>query len=226
MNLPQSVDFIDIHTHYSKPVAGVFIVENLMAHEERTPEDVPELACTFGIHPWNLNENNYGQLIKKVNRVAGASNLMAIGEAGFDKIKGPEMELQRKAFEEQIAISEEIKKPVIIHCVRAWDELLSAQRKLHPKMPWLIHGFRGKTELAAQLISKGFFLSFWFDFVIRPESAQLLKSLPKDRIFLETDGADVDIRDIYKKVSSDLNMSVDELKAVILTNFKVFFGNN
>ena len=68
-------------------------------------------------------------------------------------------------------------------------------------MPWLIHGFRGNIELAQQLISKGMYLSFWFDFVIRPESSELLRSLPKDRIFLETDGADVDIRDIYKKVA-------------------------
>ena len=91
-------------------------------------------------------------------------------------------------------------------------------------MPWLVHGFRGNEELADQLISKGMYLSFWFDFVLRPESADLLKSLPTDRIFLETDGADVDIRDIYKKVSDDLDMSVDELKAIIFSNFFNLFN--
>ena len=67
------------------------------------------------------------------------------------------------------------------------------------------------------------FLSFWFDFVLRPESAGLLRALPEDRIFLETDGADVDIRDIYKKVSNDKGISVEELKRIILTNYKIFF---
>ena len=68
-------------------------------------------------------------------------------------------------------------------------------------MPWLIHGFRGNVELAKQLLSKGMYLSFWFDFIIRPESSKLVRSLPKERIFLETDGADVDIRTIYEKVA-------------------------
>ena len=64
MNLPQTGDYIDIHTHGGKPAAGIFILENLMAHEERIPEDIPGVAYTFGIHPWFLNENNYKQLIK------------------------------------------------------------------------------------------------------------------------------------------------------------------
>jgi TatD DNase family protein len=120
-------------------------------------------------------------------------------------------------------ISEEIKKPVIIHCVRGWDELLSVQKKLRPKMPWLVHGFRGNSELAGQLLSKGMYLSFWFEFVLRPESAGLLRSLPTDRIFLETDGADVDIRQIYYKVAIDLNIKVDQLKKIIINNYITFF---
>ncbi len=223
MNLPQPFDYIDIHTHGAISSSGVFAIENLMAHEERIPENFPDMMCTYGIHPWYLNNNNYTKLVNSVNAITASPNLVAFGEAGFDKIKGPSMELQRRAFEEQIAISEEKKKPVVIHCVRAWDELLAVHKKLHPEMPWLIHGFRGNSELAMQLLSKGMYLSFWFDFVIRPEAAQLLNKLPRERIFLETDGADIDIRDIYKKVASDLDLSVDELKLVINTNFITFF---
>lgn len=223
MNLPQPGDYIDIHTHGGKAGSGVFFIENMMAHEERTPKDFPEQACTFGIHPWFLNKNNYDQLLNNVKAVTGFSNLVAIGESGFDKLRGPATELQRRSFEKQIAISEEIKKPIIIHCVRAWEELFAIHKKFHPKMPWLVHGFRGKVELAGQLLSKGMYLSFWFDFVIRSESAPLLRSLPKDRIFLETDGADVDIKVIYEKVASDLDISIDELKSIILTNFNNFF---
>jgi len=224
MNLPQPGDYIDIHTHDAKPAEGIFIIETLMAHEKRTPDDIPEQACTFGIHPWYLNDKNYDQLLISVKAVTGFPNLFAIGEAGFDKLRGPSPELQRRAFEEQIIISEEINKPVVIHCVRAWDELLPGHKKLKPKMPWLVHGFRGSKELAAQLLSKGIYLSFWFDFIMRPESAGLLKSLPTGRIFLETDGADADIKAIYGKVAGDLDISVEELKKIILSNFKEFFS--
>jgi TatD DNase family protein len=224
MNLPQPGDYIDIHTHAGKISTGIYIIENLMAHEDRTPGDIPEQACTFGIHPWYLNNNNFDQLLNSVIAVTGFPNLVAIGEAGFDKLRGPSMELQRRAFEEQITISEEIKKPVVIHCVRAWDELIPEHKRLKPKMPWLIHGFRGNKQLAAQLLSKGIYLSFWLGFVIRPESSNLLQSLSTDRIFLETDGADVKIKTIYEKVAVDLDLSVDELKSIILTNFKDFFS--
>ncbi len=219
MNLPQPGDFINIHTHGGNPEAGIFIVENLMAHEGVFPSEIEGIAYSFGIHPWFLNESNKQQLLKSVRKIAGHPSLTAIGEAGFDKIKGPAMELQISTFEEQAAISEEYKKPMFIHCVRAWEELLAARKKIRPAMPWIVHGFRGNTELAAQLISKGLYLSFWFDFVLKPESSALLKSLPGERIFLETDGADVDIRDIYNKVSADLNLEVEELKSIILVNY-------
>jgi TatD DNase family protein len=226
MNLPHPGDYIDIHSHGSKPVAGIFTVENQMAHEGYLPESVPGVAHSFGIHPWFLNEKNHKQLIRSVREVAGNTQIIAVGEAGFDKLNGPSPELQRKTFEEQVLIAEEFRMPVVVHCVRAWEELLSVYKNLRPQMPWLIHGFRGNKVLAAQLLSKGMFLSFWFDFVIRQESSDLLKCLPVDRIFLETDGADVDIKDIYRKVSGDLLVTVEELKSTILTNFFVFFDSN
>lgn len=223
MHFPQDGDYIDIHIHGGKPAEGIFILQTLMAHEEYIPEDIEGLSYTCGIHPWFLNENNSQELLRSLHISAAMPLVMAIGEAGFDKLRGPSMELQRRVFEEQIVISESIRKPVIIHCVRAWDELLSVQKKMKPEMPWLIHGFRGNAELAGQLLSKGMYLSFWFDFILRPGSEALIKSLPADRIFLETDGADVDIRTIYEKVANDLNITVDKLKSIILNNFKTFF---
>lgn len=219
MYLPQPGDYIDIHVHGGKPAFGMFILESLMAHEGKLPVDVSGIAYTYGIHPWFLNEENHKQLINSVENTVIQPEIIAIGEAGFDRLRGPSPELQSRAFEEQIIISEKISKPVVIHCVRAWDELLAVYKKIKPKMPWLIHGFRGNVDLASQLLSKGFYLSFWFDFILRPESKELLKQLPADRIFLETDGADVDIKSIYNKVATDLDLSVDELKSIILKNF-------
>jgi TatD DNase family protein len=223
MNHPLPGDYIDIHTHGSGIIPGIYAVENLMAHEQRIPGDNPDLPSTYGIHPWHLDNRTLEHLIANVQSVASSPNLIAIGEAGFDKLRGPEIATQAKAFESQVIISEEFRKPLYIHCVRAWDELLPAHKRFRPKMPWLIHGFRGNPELAIQLISKGMYLSFWFDFIIRPEASKLVRSLPVERIFLETDGADVDIRMIYNKVAGDLDMSVDELKSAILSNLSEFF---
>ena len=224
MDLPLPGDYIDIHTHGSGRTDGIFAVENLMAHESRMPEDIPGRACTYGIHPWYLKSNTMDHLIERVYDAASRPGLIAIGETGFDKLRGPSADIQMKTFEKQVRISEEIEKPVVIHCVRSWDELLNVHKRLKPVMPWLIHGFRGRPELAKQLISKGMFLSFWFDFVVRPEASALLKSMPKERIFLETDGAEVDIRSIYEKVSRDMDITVDDMKKVVSDNFKIFFN--
>lgn len=213
-----------MHTHGGNPSEGLFIIECLMAHENKIPDNMPGVVYTFGIHPWFLNENNSVQQLQYVVNSLKHPNLIAIGEAGFDKLRGPSYELQNQMFEAQVRIAESHNKPVIIHCVKAWDELLAAQKKLNPSTLWMIHGFRGSPELANQLLSKGLYLSFWFDFVLRPSSSVLLRSLPKDRIFLETDGADVDIRDIYQKVASDLDIEVDDLKSMILRNYNNFFS--
>jgi TatD DNase family protein len=223
MELPLPGDYIDIHTHGSHTTPGIYAIENLMAHEAITPGDIPGRPCTFGIHPWYLNGDTFNGLIDNVRSSAVSFNVVAIGEAGFDKLRGPSLELQKNAFEEQVKISEEIRKPLFIHCVRSWDELLPVHKRLRPKMPWMVHGFRGNAELAMQLISKGMYLSFWFDFIVRPEASKLIMSLPKDRIFLETDGSDTGISTIYKKVAADLNLSEDDLKSVILANFIKFF---
>jgi TatD DNase family protein len=211
MNVPSPDDFIDIHNHGAESIDGVFSVEVLMAHEEREPENLPGITYTYGIHPWYLDENNHDRLIASVIKSADNELIIGIGEAGFE------------TFEEQVYIAEEHKKPVVIHCVRAWDELLQEHKKLKPKMPWLVHGFRGKPDLALQLVAKGMYLSFWFDFILRPESTLLIKSLPADKIFLETDGSGVDIREIYNKVSKDLDITVNDFKAIIISSFYKFF---
>jgi TatD DNase family protein len=224
MQHPRKDDFIDIHVHDGVTGPGIFLLESLMAHENKVPEDVPGVSFTYGIHPWFLNDSNYNEQIAAVEKTISNPDIIAVGEAGFDRLRGPSTELQQRAFMEQAAIAETNRKPVVIHCVRAWDELLPMYKKLRPKMPWLIHGFRGNIELADQLLSKGMYLSFWFGFIIRPESSILLRSLPEDRIFFETDGAEIAISSIYRKVADDLGKDVDELKSEIFNNYNNFFN--
>jgi len=223
MNLPEPGDYIDIHNHGAKPIHGHFQVENLMTHENRIPDNEAGLTYTIGIHPWFLTAENFKQQISIVRQYADHQNIIALGEAGFDRLKGPDAKLQETVFEEQVRIADDVSKPLFIHCVRAWDELLSESRKLRPSTPWIVHGFRGKKELAIQLISKGMYLSFWFDFILKPESTPLLKNLPKEKIFLETDGSGVNIETVYEKVAVDFDATKEELKAIIYSNFdKVF----
>ncbi len=223
MNLPEPGDYIDIHNHGATPCTNHFQVENLMTHQKRIPDNEKGLVYSIGIHPWFLTSENFKQQIETVIQYADHQNVIALGESGFDRIKGPSFDLQQNAFREHVRLAEKVKKPLFIHCVRAWDDLLSEKRILKPTMPWIIHGFRGSRELALQLLSKGLTLSFWFDFILRPVSSPLLKSLPKEKIFLETDGSNIDIEKLYEKVSADLELSIEELKGIIHNNFVNLF---
>lgn len=227
MNLPGEGTYIDIHDHGPVMSEGKFSVENLMAHENMAPDSSANKAYSIGIHPWHLTSENLDYQLKTVRKFSVHANVIAIGEAGFDRLRGPDMSLQKEAFTEQVRISEDVSKPLFIHCVRAWEELVTARRETKAMMPWIVHGFRGKRELALQLVSKGMYISFWFDFIIRPESSQLIRSLPGNRIFLETDGSGTEISDIYVKVAADLEVSVEELMEQIHINFRnVFYGQS
>ncbi len=224
MNVPSQDDFIDIHTHDAVPAPGIFKVENLMAHENRILNYADRMAFTAGIHPWHLNDQNRQSQFDYIREIASSPFLIAIGEAGFDRLRGPSIELQRSVFYDQVQLAAEVQKPLVIHCVRWWEELLLAHKKYKPHKPWMVHGFRGKKELALQLISCGMYISFWFDFIVRTEASALVRALPKERIFLETDGADIDIREIYSKVANDLSVTVEELKKIIYNNYKGLFS--
>lgn len=220
---PDKYDFINIHDHGADPHDGVFTIENIMVHEERSPGDIPGIAYSCGAHPWNIEEGNIDEQIRKVRGYASLPNVIAVGEAGFDRMRGADEVLQEKAFIAQVEISEEMRKPLFIHCVKAWDELLGCHRKMQPKMKWIIHGFRGKPELAAQLLGKDFYLSPWVEWAIRPESAVTLKSITLNRLFLETDGFDIDIEPVYRVVAEHLEIDLVALKKQLWENFDSLF---
>jgi TatD DNase family protein len=225
MNLPSEKDYIDIHNHGGGiPPEGIFTVENLIAAEERIPDFRARNAYSIGIHPWHLENADYSSQLKTVEKYAGHENIIALGEAGFDRLRGPSVDLQKKVFEEQAVLAARYSKPLFIHCVRAWEELISSHKAVKPVKPWIIHGFRGKPELAKQLVIRGMYISFWFEFIVRTEASVLVRSLPADRIFLETDGSGADIREIYRKVASDLHISENELVRQIYSNFMRVFS--
>lgn len=165
---------------------------------------------SVGIHPWQPDES----LLPELQRYALLSSVLAIGETGLDKTRAStphEWELQHSLFEAHIRLSEEVKKPLIIHCVKAWDELLHIRKITHPTMPWIIHGFRGKGALATQLLNSGFYLSFGP--LHHPDALKAAWSA--HRLFAETDDKLIDIRTVYQKIAHGLHIPVRTLSLEI-----------
>jgi TatD DNase family protein len=212
--------FYDVHSHKLSENENVVTVHSidlgLKGNAVFGVEDVrrrPHELFSAGIHPWNPDASKTAEL----KELALLSNVVAIGEAGLDKLKN-DFEMQKQLFEIQVQIAEKTGKPLIIHCVRAWNELLDVRKRFKPSVAWIIHGFRGGEKLAGQLIYAGMYLSFGKNF--HPES--LKKAWEAGRLLTETDDDNTDIRNVYESISETLNISQEELSAEAATAFGNF----
>ena len=141
-----------------------------------------DATYSVGVHPWWTMEERLDVLIEGVRFWAQHPQVVRIGECGLDKLKGGAIDVQERVFIEQVELSERLKKPLTIHCVKAFDRLLGLRKQLRPTQCWAIHGFRGKPELAQQLLAAGCDLSFG---TLYNEAAFNL--CPPDRRYRETD---------------------------------------
>ncbi|MBP1640342.1 MAG: TatD-related deoxyribonuclease [Bacteroidetes bacterium] len=171
--------------------------EAVSAHNKR--------VISVGLHPWNIGADWKKQL-QILGESAGREHVVLIGEAGLDKLCKTDFDLQQTVFLRQIELAEEIKKPLIIHCVKAWQELTAIHKKVIPSVPWILHGFRGKPELAKQLLELGFYLSFGEKF-----NEESLRITPLERLCTETDESKLTIDEIYSKIAETKETSIELL---------------
>lgn len=210
------MQYIDIHTHkFSDGSANAS--SDIICYNEICGKglQVPLKCCSIGIHPWYIYGDGKEQLRQLWERAA-CEEVRMIGEAGLDKLAEAPLPLQITLFEEQVACSEELQKPLVVHCVKAWQELVEIHRRMRPSEPWLVHGFRGKEALARQLLREGFYLSFGEHF----QTGAVLAAW-KERLFAETDDSSLDIMAVYQRISQALDCPLPLLQDQIARNFAV-----
>ncbi|SOD19749.1 TatD DNase family protein [Pedobacter xixiisoli] len=211
--------FLDIHTHQAKQERAVVAIQSLSLTESTFLAMPKTKPISIGIHPWYGKLEELPKNMKYLSVLARQKNVKLIGECGLDKLKGETMESQLQILEDQVTLAEELQKPLILHCVKAFDELIALKKRLQPSVPMIIHGFNKKHEMAEQLINQGFYLSFGAA-VLKSEEVAFAIEKTKHPFFLETDEAVVDIKEIYTKVAEIKKISLDELKDIIFANWK------
>lgn len=201
------MNIIDIHTHVMPEEPGTALVCIGCG-------PIPAAQGHFfsaGLHPWDVTGNDE-EKYNTLERLIANPLVSAVGECGFDTLKGPSHELQEQAFIRQIELSEQYAKPMILHVVRDFDSVIRLRRQLKPKQPWLIHGFRGGSAQMNQLYNHGILVSFG------PKcNSESLKSVPSDRLFLETDGQ-CPIGQVVSLAALTRNASPEVVKHQILRN--------
>ncbi len=207
------MDLLDIHTHILPPVPFQSILN--VTPEEMDPEAVGYFSV--GIHPWSVG-GNYRDRMELLKCVSRLPQVLAIGEAGLDKLSETDWELQEEVFEAQWRWAEVIRKPLIIHAVKSTGEMIRYKNHYRPVSPWVLHGFRGKKELARELVRHGFYLSFGERF-----NADAVAATPPDRIFVETDESTCSVMEIYNSLSDVLGISGNGFREQVQENVRTVF---
>lgn len=202
---------LDLHSHRPAPYP-----EGVISLGELGARLMEGQLYSAGIHPWDTATEVAQESWRRLEELAAMKQVVAIGECGVDLTKGAPMFRQLQVFRRQVELSEQVGKPLIIHCVKAADIILGLKRDLNPAQRWIIHGFRGKPELARQLTDKGISLSFGEKF--NPDT---LLGMPGDMIFAETDESVLTIEEIIGSLSVAANR---DLLPLIKGNIAALLG--
>jgi TatD DNase family protein len=202
------VKLLNVHTHYPSGSHAADEIVNLRPGEY---SGVLPRLYSAGLHPWFLREASLESDLEWLH--ACAQGAVAIGEAGLDKLVNTPADLQMAAFRACIAVSEQTGKPLIIHCVKAYEAVIAVKKNLKPVQPWIIHGFDKHPQTAAELLRAGCYLSFGKAlFNDRSHASRSLQSVPADRFFLETDDArDLTIEAVYTRAARIRGVTQEEM---------------
>ena len=213
------MEFFNLHTHKSTIQPNVLEVVNQYPQEF----DATIPYYSIGIHPWFIVEEQIEADLAIIESKLQEANCLAVGECGLDKRTEIPMELQQMVFEKQLLLAQKYQKPVVIHCVAAFQEVIALKKKLNISVPMLIHGFSKKSQIAKQLVDAGFYISFGKYLLLNTELEIVFKSVPDDRFFLETDTVEEGIEAVYELAAKYKGISVKEMQELVNSNFNKVF---
>ncbi len=245
--------FVDIHTHRRYTASDVVSVPNFSQKDlkngfsrrrigmSKASYTEGSLLASVGLHPWFLTRENFENDVEKLSQLAHNQQVIAIGECGLDRLRGEDLAFQTMAFDAQIRLAESVSKPVVVHCVRAFEEVIAVKKRLKPTVPMVIHGFNKKEEVLVELLRHGFFISIGASILQKkgiyneepvPPSrespfSKMFQKIPLDRLFFETDDAEnIAISDIYQTAANILKMDINDLKSIVYENFSAVFRSD
>jgi len=213
------MQYFNLHTHQFTNQPDVLELVN--QYPQEFDDAIPYYS--IGIHPLYIDENRLESDFQIVDGKLALPECLALGECGLDKRSETSFEVQQSVFERQLALAEKHQKPVVIHCVAAFQELIETKKRLKIGVPMIIHGFSKKVELAKQLIDNGFYVSFGKNLLRNPELESVFQSIPNDRFLLETDMVEEGIRAVYDLAAKYKGLELNELQEIVNDNYDTVF---
>lgn len=208
--------FPDAHTHHSL-TEGLSLL-NIHPGKDTIPQE-PNRFFSAGIHPWFLT-HSFETEFKLLTTLVENPAMAAMGECGLDSCRGPGLKIQEEAFALQVHLASEKSLPLIIHCVRQEDRLISILKSLRFSDPVVIHGFRSGIRRLKNYLDKDYYISLGADFLTRfQDGREALRLIPSDRLLFETDEHPLPVKELYILAAQILNVDPFLMRAQIFKNF-------
>lgn len=174
-------------SHFYLPAIDSETHENMLKLESEFPENI---TAMMGLHPCSVKPETWENELKIVKNYLDQRNFVAIGEIGIDLYwDSSTLDIQVKAFEQQIDWAIERDIPIVIHTRSSFDEVFEVlERKKHPKLRGIFHCFSGNLEQAKHAIELQFLLGIGGVVTFKNGKIdQFLNEIPIRNIVLETD---------------------------------------
>ena len=197
--------FIDIHTH--RPTGrGI------------------ELRAA-GIHPWEAGTQPDEAAMQALEAELAQGDVQAVGEIGLDFVRGSSQRLrdaQIALFRAQLELACRRELPVVLHCVRAFEETMRMLREQEPRAV-IFHGFIGSPEQARRAAERGYYLSFGERTFASPRTVEALKGTPLQHLFFETDESLAPVDRIYLRAAAAMGLDIETLRQAVFENYERIF---
>ncbi len=218
------MQFYNLHTHSFTNNPNTLELVNQYPWEFDAA--IPQYS--IGIHPWHISKERLVSDLMMIAEKLQLKECLALGECGLDKRIEIPMAFQIEIFEKQIALAEKYQKPLVLHLVAAFDELIEIKKRLKVAVPIIIHGFSKNEQLAKQLLENGFYLSFG-KYLLRSRSfgtelKEVFQAVPNDRFFLETDMIEETLEEVYALAAEYKGMTSEEMRLQVEANWRTVFG--
>ncbi len=212
--------FLNAHTHHLSHQSDVLDLYN------QFPKAINDDAKLFsvGIHPAYIKTSSIEEELEIIRENLSNKNCLAIGEIGLDKLCETDFELQIDVFERQLQLASEYRFPVIIHSVRAYQEILHIRKKLKLTIPFIFHGFNKNEQILNQIIAQNCYASFGKNLLYNKNLQIIFAKLSANQFFLENDASEISIKEIYTIAAEIRNSTIKELQLQQAKNWKTVFG--
>lgn len=210
--------FINAHTHNAQ---SQYEILNLFPEEKI----IDSFIFSIGIHPCFISEQ-WEKDLNLVKEKSQSPQCKAIGECGLDKNSPHDFSLQIEIFKQQIQLANQLQKPIIIHCVKAFSEIISLKKKEKNSTQWILHGFQKNEKIAQELLQNQMILSVGSAVLYNENLKKIIPNIPNHQLLIENDNSSISIEKIYQKIAEIKNISIQTLQKIQWNNYKNIFKFN